>query len=47
MNLILPVRIDLQLLERQLNEAGMRVVTAWVHSLSEGQKVKVLEGGAS
>ncbi|WP_192249965.1 efflux RND transporter periplasmic adaptor subunit [Mesorhizobium silamurunense] len=27
-------------------EAGMRVVTAGVHSLSEGQKVKVLEGGA-
>ncbi|TJV45427.1 MAG: efflux RND transporter periplasmic adaptor subunit [Mesorhizobium sp.] len=26
-------------------EAGMRVVTAGVHSLSEGQKVKVLEGG--
>jgi len=25
--------------------AGMRVVTAGVHSLSEGQKVKVLEGG--
>ncbi|TPN36652.1 efflux RND transporter periplasmic adaptor subunit [Mesorhizobium sp. B2-3-3] len=28
-------------------EAGMRVVTAGVHSLSEGQKVKVPEGGAS
>ncbi|RUU48903.1 efflux RND transporter periplasmic adaptor subunit, partial [Mesorhizobium sp. M2C.T.Ca.TU.002.02.1.1] len=26
-------------------EAGMRVVTAGVHSLSEGQKVKVPEGG--
>ncbi len=26
-------------------EAGMRVVTAGVHSLAEGQKVKVLEGG--
>lgn len=26
-------------------EAGTRVVTAGVHSLSEGQKVKVLEGG--
>ncbi|TPK37617.1 efflux RND transporter periplasmic adaptor subunit [Mesorhizobium sp. B2-5-4] len=28
-------------------EAGMRVVTAGVHNLSEGQKVKVPEGGAS
>ncbi|MEW6631186.1 MAG: efflux RND transporter periplasmic adaptor subunit [Pseudomonadota bacterium] len=28
-------------------DAGMRVVTAGVHSLSEGQKVKVPEGGAS
>ncbi|TPK91031.1 efflux RND transporter periplasmic adaptor subunit [Mesorhizobium sp. B2-4-12] len=28
-------------------EAGMRVVTAGVHSLSEGQKVKVPKGGAS
>ncbi|TIO76422.1 MAG: efflux RND transporter periplasmic adaptor subunit [Mesorhizobium sp.] len=28
-------------------EAGMRVVTAGVHSLAEGQKVKVPEGGAS
>ncbi len=28
-------------------EAGMRVVTAGVHSLSEGQKVRVPEGGAS
>ncbi|ADV09221.1 efflux RND transporter periplasmic adaptor subunit [Mesorhizobium ciceri] len=28
-------------------EAGMRVVTAGVHSLSEGQKVTVPEGGAS
>ncbi|RAZ84125.1 efflux transporter periplasmic adaptor subunit [Mesorhizobium hawassense] len=27
-------------------QAGMRVVTAGVHSLSEGQKVKVPEGGA-
>ena len=27
-------------------EAGMRVVTAGVHSLSEGQKVKLPEGGA-
>jgi hypothetical protein len=26
-------------------EAGTRVVTAGVHSLSEGQKVKVPEGG--
>ncbi|TIU93761.1 MAG: efflux transporter periplasmic adaptor subunit, partial [Mesorhizobium sp.] len=26
-------------------EAGMRVVTAGVHSLSEGEKVKVPEGG--
>ena len=26
-------------------DAGMRVVTAGVHSLAEGQKVKVLEGG--
>ena len=26
-------------------EAGMRVVTGGVHSLSEGQKVKVPEGG--
>jgi membrane fusion protein, multidrug efflux system len=28
-------------------EAGMRVVTAGAHSLTEGQKVKVPEGGAS
>lgn len=28
-------------------DAGMRVVTAGVHSLVDGQKVKVLEGGAS
>ncbi len=28
-------------------EAGMRVVTAGVHSLAEGQKVRVLEGGAT
>ncbi|MDX8476974.1 efflux RND transporter periplasmic adaptor subunit [Mesorhizobium sp. VK24D] len=28
-------------------EAGMRVVTAGVHSLSEGQKVRVPDGGAS
>ncbi|TKB14674.1 MAG: efflux RND transporter periplasmic adaptor subunit [Mesorhizobium sp.] len=28
-------------------EAGMRVVTAGVHSLAEGRKVKVPEGGAS
>lgn len=28
-------------------EAGVRVVTAGVHSLSEGQKVKLPEGGAS
>ncbi|RVA00689.1 efflux transporter periplasmic adaptor subunit, partial [Mesorhizobium sp. M7A.F.Ca.US.001.02.1.1] len=28
-------------------EAGMRVVTAGVHSLSEGQKVTVPEGRAS
>ena len=27
-------------------EAGMRVVTAGVHSLAEGQKVKIPEGGA-
>ncbi|SDA83004.1 efflux RND transporter periplasmic adaptor subunit [Mesorhizobium qingshengii] len=28
-------------------EAGMRVVTAGVHSLAEGQKVRILEGGAT
>ena len=28
-------------------EAGMRVVTAGVHSLVEGQKVKIPQGGAS